>query len=385
MPRRRASINIVENISQPPAQQINVNITPYQGDPDTVVWFTQQILSLKEINNWSQPVALLQFKSKLAGNALKWFSTSPTCADISTIEDACCALINFFKEISSPSCKLLEFQGIVLEHNESIKNLSHRIQTSAVKTYPLIDNQRALSQIMSLQLLTALPPNLKKQLLTEDTTDFDKLVVKASKLQNAENALTLTSNNVNTINSDTAKQNDLDKLQLQISQLTLQIANQNNSCSFCKENHTLANCPSFKMLINKQSPAESTPINHSVNHMQASNSYNRNNASKSLIKCHFCNKVGHIMANCRAYLASLNSQIHAQNFQPRYRYPHSNYNYRYPNIQQHRYFNPQSSQPYQQQSFQYQPQNQQNFVSDPRPRFRQNSHNDQNLNYNRRN
>ncbi|GBM41077.1 Retrovirus-related Pol polyprotein from transposon 412, partial [Araneus ventricosus] len=47
-----------------------IQIENFNGEPDKLEWFIQQITDLKRINKWSGEMTFLFLKSKLAGSAL---------------------------------------------------------------------------------------------------------------------------------------------------------------------------------------------------------------------------------------------------------------------------------------------------------------------------
>lgn len=303
-------------VSDMASKSVNINIQPFSGEPDSVEWFTNQLLSLKEINGWPENVAILHLKSKLIGTAQSWFSNSPTCKKIQTLNEACEALVEFFKNDTNPSQNLVNFQNIKLLPQETVKNLSHRIESLAHLTYPMIKEQTAINNIMSLQLLSALPSNIKKHLLSENIDNFQNLVTKASNIQMAESTLNVTTNSITSNNND-----DMNSVKKQITDLAQQLNETINKCSLCHEHHTLAQCQLFHQIINK--PQENIVANLNSQQPQPSGSQ---------IHCIYCQKNGHAMANCRLYAASLHQSSQFNPNLASFRYPNPR-----PNNQIYRY------------------------------------------------
>lgn len=294
------------------AEKLNVNIQNYSGD-DSPEWFLDQISELKRLNNWSDEIALLFLKSKLIGNAKAYFQNCPDLKNAS-YSTAVKNLTNFFASESNPTTSLIMLNNLTLLPGETIKNLSHRLDTLVAKTYSTVTDAKALNQIKSVQLLNALPVKLKEKLILEPLTDYKALVNKAHDIATAEQAMKQAE--VHNI-MNVAPISDINSIRDQLRLLSNEVTILKSTCSFCNEAHSLAQCQQFKLSLN--------PKAENVNHI-ASKSY----FQKDKVRCHFCHRTGHFMRECRDYQRSLNNgnrrgnQQNSRHQNPRYQ---QNYNY----------------------------------------------------------
>lgn len=315
------------------AKNFNLNIQNFSGENESVAWFLDQICQMKELFTWSNEVALCFLKGKLTGVARDYVANNPRFKNAG-FENTCKHLREFFEAEENPTANLMHLNHISLLPGESIRNFGHRIESLVARTYTSVNDQKALNQIKSLQLINGLPPNMKEVLILEDSSDFNKLLDKAAKIANAKTTVQVLNHHAPVSNNSNA--DDLKRLESQIQNLTLKL--NEIKCQFCNQPHTLAECQAFKATISKDKA-------DSCNHITVDHSERRD------VMCHFCNKKGHIMAHCRLYLASTRPHNDFyQNQHPRYvtpRFPHYNYpppprfnsnNQRYP--QQRRQFRP---------------------------------------------
>ncbi|GBO20943.1 hypothetical protein AVEN_26603-1 [Araneus ventricosus] len=150
----------------------SIQIENFNGEPDKLELFIQQITDLKQINKWSDEMTFLFLKSKLAGSALSWYASNPTCKNKTSFDEAVTQLRAFFRNDSTSLSNSAELHNIQLMPGESIRNLAHRIQVSTSRTYNLLEDAAALNQIQSIQLFNALPLKMKQKLIHEDTKNF---------------------------------------------------------------------------------------------------------------------------------------------------------------------------------------------------------------------
>lgn len=261
----------------------NINIEVFRGDPDTLHWFISQIDSLKLAFQWSDPYTLLFLKSKLADSALKYFSSSPACLAAETYAQAVQLLKEFFLPPPSQASALAELKTIKLSHNESIKNLGHRIQVLGSQAYPEIPSAPK-DKLLNIHFLNALPDYIRQKLILDDDLDFSSLLKKAQKFQEAEVNYNLTSQG--SANMQTTQfqvlTDTIHALSLKVQELSLH------------QTHHLSAQPA---------PQDNTPSAASSNKPQN-------------IICLFCGKPGHVVVNCFLYKK--------QNFKPPREYNNNN-------------------------------------------------------------
>ncbi|GBO38102.1 Uncharacterized protein K02A2.6 [Araneus ventricosus] len=92
----------------------SIQIENFNGEPDKLEWFIQQITDLKQINKWSDEMTFLFLKSKLTGFALFWYASNPTCKNITTFDEAVTQLRAFFRNDSTPLSNSAELHNIQL-------------------------------------------------------------------------------------------------------------------------------------------------------------------------------------------------------------------------------------------------------------------------------
>ena len=290
------------------------NINCFDGNSENVDWFLAQINDLKKINNWPEDVALLFLKSKLTGPAQIYFANSQSCSGTITFTEACDKLRNFFKKDSTPSSNLAQFQSIQLNPGESIKNLAHRIDTMAHKTYNYVTDVLALNQIKSLQLLNALPHDIRIKIVHENTDDFIKLVDKAHKIHLESSSLHVIQTNCLTSNIPESVQ--FNELKNQLAELSLKVNDKIENCQFCNNKHSLAHCPSFLQIMSNSS-ASSNAASGVVSNVNMQQESDVNFSSpNNVLMCMFCHKTGHPMAKCYKYLdyqRNMSCQIYQSN------------------------------------------------------------------------
>lgn len=313
------------------AEKINISIQNYNGD-ESPEWFLEQLCDLKKLNGWSDEIALLFLKSKLTGNARQYFQTSPEFRNVK-FDEAIILIKSFFSNDDSPSTNLLTLNNIQLLPGESIKNFGHRINTLVAKTYNSVTDPKALNQIKSLQLINALPLNLKEKLMLEKTDNFKDLIDKAHSISTAQQ--TILQAEAHNILSSVPVNKDLVHIQNQIDSLNNKI-NLLQNCSYCNDSHSLAECTKFRDLI-KHGGSET------VNFARMNNTFK----GKRII-CFYCKKPGHKQNMCRKFindqmqsmpqLSSSHNNFRDRNFMPRQNFHNqtsfSNLN---PNVSQ---FNP---------------------------------------------
>jgi len=287
-------------------RSFNFSIPLFSGESDKVKWFINQVKDLRKINGWPDEVALMFLKSRLAGSAQEWFSTSPSCHN-ADFEKACTYLDNFFSESSAPAANVLAFQQIQLIPGETIKNLAHRVEKLAVKTYDTITDSKAMNQVKSLQFLNALPIDIREKLMLQEESDFGKLVEIAHKISVAHQGLgTLCTNfaaitqsqcsgGVSSVNVETYKRH-VDEYAQQTPLI----------CPYCGSGHLMKDCVEFRSVVRPQGE------NQYLNRLNVQNDFTAEafatrgaEFGKGPPFCMFCQKRGHSMANCWEYQASL--------------------------------------------------------------------------------
>ncbi|GBN41151.1 hypothetical protein AVEN_178169-1 [Araneus ventricosus] len=289
----------------------SIQIENFNGEPDKLEWFIQQITDLKQINKWSDEMTFLFLKSKLAGSALSWYASNPTCKNVTTFDDAVTQLRAFFRNDSTPLSNSAELHNIQLMPGESIRNLAHRIQVLTSRTYNLLEDAAALNQIQSIQLLNALPLKMKQKLIHEDTKNFSSLVEKAQKIVLTEQSLNLMHIASSPQMEESNSQNKI------LEELKNQIENLSNKVQNMQITYTHSSTTSDQ---GNDSAVQAYGINYTGQYFTPQNM----SPQQGSIICSFYQKRNHTMSQCFQFKRHLrdinNSDNRNRNFQQGFPY-----------------------------------------------------------------
>lgn len=322
--------NMAVNPPKTSKTKLNINIQTFDGSHDQVAWFCEQVQDYKHLFNLTDKEAIVLLKSKLTGNAISWYLSNPNIKDCENLVTILDKMTDFFSNEVSPNNSLIALQNMHLLPGESIKSLAHRITVATSKTYKV--QPEALNQIVSLQLVSALPIEIKSKIIEENLTDLSDIINRATHLKNVKDNLKILHAHSLTVSKPLIDPaiNACETLEQKVKTLAeeVKLLSINNSpkCSFCSSaDHNMQNCTQF---INS--------LKGITNESQAVNfvDYKKKSFSKEekIVKCYFCNKRGHIKRDCYAYQASLKSKYaYQQNYAPNHpmpmRHPH-NFDYR---------------------------------------------------------
>lgn len=272
-----SSISSVENRDN--VRNFNINIQNFDGDPSMVEFFFSQLEDVVKFNGYTQEQGLALLRSKLTASALKFYINNQELKDLKSVTEAKSIISQFF----SPSCVKVsasELHNITILPNESIKNLAHRINNLACQVYPQMQNE-SLNQIKYVQLVAALPADLKYKIYKQNINTYVEAIAFAQNCQDAQLAAgsahsLVQSNHLETINAL--------KGQIQAMQY------KSNGCQLCESSeHTAKFCEKFN------SDNSGKLVKGNSNRQN----YERGNVvQKSKIICQFCEKPGHILKNC---------------------------------------------------------------------------------------
>lgn len=256
------------------ATQYNFQIPLFDGNSETVHPFCTQVQEMAKVNKWDDEVSLLFFKSKLTGAAQKYFFSSPSCKNCATLVDACKTLTDFFSSPVSTSTNMLAFQNIKLMPGETIKNLVNRIEILAHQAYPTISDQPTMDSLKRMQLLNALPNNIRERLWDYEELSFALLTEKAIKLTTADQ-----NRQVNFVANTSEEKDNIHVLTEMVSKLQVTVDKLSSSCPLCNKNHKLESCPSF--FQPPRVPEPTLPQMH-----------------PPIVTCRYCYKRGHSIQEC---------------------------------------------------------------------------------------
>lgn len=279
------------------ANKLNVTLPEFSGDSNKTFWFVNQVKELSEINAWDDKTALFFLKSRLTGSALTYFQNDPSCQTVKTLNEACQKLLGFFSVQESPAAELRKFQNITLAPDESIKNLSYRIDLAAQKSYRFINDVNALNKIKSMQFIAALPISIKEKILLQGEMEYNEMVAKAQHIQTIQESLMNPTNPFVAAHSEvklppvSSDSDQLLKLSQKVDMLSISLNELAHKCPLCRENnHCMAQCPLFY-------------------------SQNLSPQPTANLSCAYCGKNNHIMQNCHKF-QQLTAQNHNKRFQP---------------------------------------------------------------------
>lgn len=246
------------------------NIQSFCGDPTTIKFFFLQLEDYIKINNLNDNQAIATFRSLLSGNALRYFIEEPSLNNLKTLDEIKEKFLAFFKDEETPS--IFALNEIMLKPNETIRSLSHRLNTTFTKVYPSIIDPIAIDTLKYTHLMNALPSDIKMNLLKENIREYNLAVNRAQELQNINTSL----------NSQFGQQNSL-KLSEEISALKEQL----------------------NVLTNKHKKDESETRRKHFNRKQPYSSNNRFNNNRGTYNnkfCAFCGRHGHLMKQCYEFI-----------------------------------------------------------------------------------
>lgn len=174
-------------LKMPPKKQTSVNnfnlhINPYDGDPTTFKFFSEQINDIIRVNNWPKDVAVVFLKSKLTGSALKYYVDSPELEKINDHTELLRELKDFFCPVNSNNLAQ-NLHSFTMLPSESIKNLAHRLNVLVAQAYPNIKDTQAINDIKFNKFLVCVPSDIRVKILENDIKDYETAVFKAQKLQ----------------------------------------------------------------------------------------------------------------------------------------------------------------------------------------------------------
>lgn len=258
-------------------QRVNFHLESFDGDPSRVKWFVNQVKEISRINKWSDQVSILFLKSKLTGSAQTWCSNAPCCTNLTSLDEFCEKLLDFFSQKTSPDIDLKAFQACTIGPDETVKNFAFRLEVLAHKAYPFLSSE-VMNEIKTRQFLSAIPRQVKNSLSEIDKINFYDLVKKVENTYECP----MTSHS-NAIRSEVSKSenSDIEQLRLQVEFLTTAVTENISTCQICyKQKHPMQQCEVFKNMVKIESPRDQSV-------------------------CAFCNKVGHHMAICYHYKNSL--------------------------------------------------------------------------------
>lgn len=275
--------------------QFNIQVAPFEGDPNYLKHFFGLISDVSKINNWSDEQAVLFLKSKLTGPALKYFLECDDLVHSKSMNTIYEKFAKFFITKSN-AASLADFNNISLLPQESIKHFAHRLHVLTLQAYNEVSDPIALNCLKYNKFISCLPSSLRIKLLEENVTKFNCAVDRAQQLQDImANELVVQSTQPSSLNLITTNLQNLTEKVNALASSTI---------------------PSFDNNVNMTKNNE-----HGRYHNKGGNSRrfrNKNFPSKKFNKsvcCQICKKNNHTAEKCYKFtnlLKSKNNQRHMQ-------------------------------------------------------------------------
>lgn len=209
--------------------KFSINIASFDGDPDTLPFFMDQIRSVAVLNKLSDQATVTLLKSKLTGTALKFLTQKRELLQANDIDVIEKELTNFFAPPSRTQ-SFVEFNKLTMISSESVKNVAHRLDVLTSKVYPDILDPISVNNIKFLKFISILPSSLRIKIQEENITDYNQAVSRAQSLQEISNGEKLLNSNSAPVTNDNIFAESLKQISEQINALQL------STSKSCNEN-----------------------------------------------------------------------------------------------------------------------------------------------------
>lgn len=163
----------------------NFKIQTFDGNPDELNFFINQIKDIARIQNWSDDVTLVQITSHLRGKALQLISQKREFSPFESSDHLFEELKAHFTQTSVASY-IVEYENLQMLPHETISNLSHRLEFLTHKVYNKVTDPQALDQIKYVKLLKVIPPNYRLLIMQNNITNYKIALEKARLAQDCE-------------------------------------------------------------------------------------------------------------------------------------------------------------------------------------------------------
>lgn len=284
-------------ISMQSTGTLTLTIQPFDGEPSMLNFFFGQLEDSKKFNNLTDDRCIALMKSKLCGNALKYFIECPSFKNAKNLEQAKIIFSNFFSTESN-AINVTDLSNIKLLNNESIKSLAHRIDVAADKLYGNIDSD-ALNKIKYVHFINALSPETKCKLFENSITTYDDAQKFAQKCQDAQLSAALS-----------LPTPAIDKITLLQEQINALQSTNKLVCQLCDtQGHDAKSC---KRITSHHPRSNNNYSQHNVRSRPYQRNHN-NNSRQIRERCQFCFKYGHTLSVCRHFLRQQNTNNSQQN------------------------------------------------------------------------
>lgn len=290
---------------------MSINIGSFDGSPEQLDFFFENLNDLAEINRWSERQTILTLKTKLEGPARSYFLNCPDLqkSDIKLAEIK--EKFRYYFRKPSQCLSQQEFCKIKLMQDESVMNLAHRLDTLVTKVFPNISDVNALNEIKLNQLIEALPNSIALDLKKEGINSYSKAIERAQALleisQLNKNDNVLASYAIN-----------LESMSKRVNEIATMLQKPSTHEVHSVENTEYANYS--RASTSKQKNVYKVNRQHNqfkryknINHSRPfSRNFNENN--KRNVVCQYCDKRGHILKNCYQFKRLMGNKPTSQQF-----------------------------------------------------------------------
>lgn len=342
----------VRQIKEIMANNFVPQITPFDGDPQLIHFFFNQVEELARENGWSPQKTMIFFKSKLIGTALQYFIQSDCAQQGQTLDHVKKSFIAYFSD-ESPQVSIMDLTSFHLLQGESIKAMSHRLDSLIHRIYKDVTDKNSILQIKRTHILQALPLQIKTKIMEENITTYDRTVQRAQELQSIHaSAIANPSSSTNSRFEELAQK--VNFISEQVSVIKSSQDNSRENTGNCKRSPPHKSGSHGYHSRDKRAPnhkdnkfefrpgneyrkgeyskrSDGSVHNHrwfsknrsfTDRHFQRGgrqgNRFSNSNFSqrdRNISICHFCNRRGHEMAKCFQFLRMINNGQHAtQNY-----------------------------------------------------------------------
>lgn len=165
----------------PKAIPPKISIQPYSGSPETVDFFFEQLLEIKELNNYSNKEIIAILKSKIQDKALTFYLDAIANQNFDSLSSIREEFVKFFGK-KQDKCKASDqLDRCVMLSEESPRAFACRITKLCRLAYPTL-NETALSPISFNYFLKNLPKNIKIKLLEENIDSLESAIDRTEQL-----------------------------------------------------------------------------------------------------------------------------------------------------------------------------------------------------------
>lgn len=324
----------IDNMANTPNfSQFNINISPFNGEPENLEFFVSQVKNLSKLNKWSDDCTVLYAKSKLQGPAQIFISQKDEYKPLITSEELFKTLREQFRKPTI--CKsITDFNTFSMIPGETIRNMTHRLDALAPRAHVSIKDTAALDAIKFNKLISILPSDFRRNILQNNITNYSDAVEKAILLQDCEinNSFLCQTTSVPTpmkqiqeeLHSLKQTFQNFSETQDQQKSNSFQRKKYNNNKSFAQKNNRNQsnNKPYQKNWHNNQNHKKwSKPYSQMPNNTQQESQqpFMNSNLPHSYLptpNCQFCGQFGHVVRFCpkfKHYFMPINSVPNTQN------------------------------------------------------------------------